>query len=313
MVDMIDLVSAIETKKTEDIKQYPIYNNIASELGHPCLRYLVYCRTNWKDRPIPSLEKLLIFEEGKLHEWKVIKDLHDAGIRVWSQGFYFGDEDFFKKHLISGKIDGAIEVNNEKYPLEIKSMKSYTFESINTIEDMMNSKIFWLKKYPAQISIYMLGCNVERGIFILKNKTNGKLKQLNVNLDYNYAESLIKKADLINEYIEKKQLPEQINNDDICSECDFAHICMPDKNYGKIEIFDMVEVKHILDKREELLKYKKELDEIEEQLKQFDGKPDIIICGKYRITGQWVERKEYTVPAGKYWKRKIEILGKDKE
>ena len=202
----MDLISIVEQNKIEKAKRFATYTNRASEIGHPCIRYLVYCRNNWQDRKLPDLNKILVFGEGNLQEEKVLKDLQDAGIRVWEQGLIFGDEEFFKKHQISGRIDGKIEVTeNKRLPLEIKSMSPFVFQSINSISDMTKAKHHWLRKYPAQMCIYLLGSNQEQGVFILKNKSSGKWKQIDAILDYQFAEELIKKSDLINEYISKNE------------------------------------------------------------------------------------------------------------
>lgn len=305
-----NIVELYEQELSKKAKVYPCYTNRASEIGHPCFRYLYYCRLNWKDRKPADLSKLLVFEEGKLQEWKVIKDLQDCGIRIWAQGFSFGDEEFFKKHQISGTLDGKIDIDNKRLPLEIKSMSPYIFGSINSVEDMTKNRNFWIQKYPAQMMIYLLGCDTDEGIFLIKNKSTGKIKQITINLDYDFAEELIKKADYINDCISSTKIPLPINDDNICSKCDFSHLCMPDRDFGKTEIFDMQEVKAMLDRREELLQAVKELDNIKENLKLFQDKPDVIISGEYRITGKWIVKKEYTVKAIKYWQSKITKLDK---
>jgi len=305
----MNLVEKIEKLKIERIRRYPCYTNRASEIGHPCLRYLVYCRTQWQSRKIPSIEKALLFEEGRYQELRILQDLAEAGIRVVEQQMAFGHEPFFKKYEISGTIDGKIEIQKRRIPLEIKSFSPFTFQAINTIDDMIKSENFWFRKYPAQLTIYMVGSNVERGIFLLKNKSSGKLKQIDINLDYDFAIELLKKAELINQYIKEGQIPDRLNEESVCKDCDFAHICLPDRDFSKSLIFDMTEIKAMLDKRSELIQKKDELEEIDEQLKKtFEGKEDVIIGNEYRITGRWIETKEYKVPAKRYWKMKIERI-----
>ena len=78
----MNIVKKIEEKKQSEITRYPVHINYASLMGHPCLRFLVYNRLNWKDKPLPDLEKKLIFDEGHYQEQRVIRDMMDAGIEI---------------------------------------------------------------------------------------------------------------------------------------------------------------------------------------------------------------------------------------
>ena len=75
---MINVVKKIEEQKKSEITSYPVRANYASQMGHPCLRFLVYNRLNWKDKPLPDLERKLVFDEGHHQELQVIKDMMDA-------------------------------------------------------------------------------------------------------------------------------------------------------------------------------------------------------------------------------------------
>jgi len=46
----------LESKKPQ---LYPVHSNRASELGHECLRYLVYNRTRWQEKALPSPNLML--------------------------------------------------------------------------------------------------------------------------------------------------------------------------------------------------------------------------------------------------------------
>ena len=45
-----EIIGKIKEAKRKKIKNYPCHVPRASEIGHPCERYLVYSITNWQDR-----------------------------------------------------------------------------------------------------------------------------------------------------------------------------------------------------------------------------------------------------------------------
>ena len=61
IAEIPDIVGRIYSQKERKIKINPCHTNRASELGHPCLRYLVYIRTSWQDRVPHGLGLQLLF------------------------------------------------------------------------------------------------------------------------------------------------------------------------------------------------------------------------------------------------------------
>ena len=167
---------------------------------------------------------------------------------------------------------------------------------------MFNGKYVYLRKYPAQMNMYLLLDNKDYGVFILKNKSTGMLKVLDVYLDYDYAESLLKKAERINHYVDNDILPNHYSDASICDRCDFRHICLPD--IGGVEFMEG-RIVNMLDERQDLIELidksdipdcQKRLKEINDLLKKiFEGK-DSVIAGSYFITGKWRHRGN-----NKYW------------
>ncbi len=284
----------------KNIKIYPCYTNRASSLGDPCLRRLVYERTNYQDKRLHDVGLELIFKEGRNQEKEVLNDLREAGFEVYEQQRAYQ----WPEYQISGQIDGKIKIGDKAYPLEIKSMSPYIFVNINSLEDF--GKYPWTKKYVSQIMLYLLMANEETGYFILKNKSNGELKEIEVKMDYELAESILKKAEAINKNISEKTLPDKINDYDICSECSFSHICLPDLDMGKgIEIVNREELEAKLEERARLEPYKKLYEEIDVEVKGQLKEIEAAAVGKWMITGKWIEKKEYLVKAMKYWQTKI--------
>jgi hypothetical protein len=158
------------------------------------------------------------------------------------------------------------------------------------------------------MNLYLILDNKERGVFILKNKASGELKEIWVDLDYDLVEYAVSRAEKINEYVKKNEVPEEgINDENICSQCGFYHLCLPPVERQSIEFQEGEEILAMLERYEYLKPLVKEFEELKEELKQrFEGKSALI--GDFHITGKWIERKEYVVPAGRYWKMEIKKL-----
>jgi len=290
---MINIVSKIDELKSSKIKVYPVRTNQASQLGHPCMRYLVHLRLDWDKKKPHTLKAQYIFDEGNLQERQVIKEMIEAGINVEKTQEYFD----WKEYQISGKVDGFIRDGKELIPFEIKSMNPYIFERINSIKDF--SKKEYLQRYVAQIVLYMFMTNSEKAIFILKNKSTGEIKQINVELTdelYEYAEKLLQKAERINEYVGKGEYPEPIEyNEEVCEYCSFKHLCPQVKPEKEIEEVTDEEIKEKLEKWYSLKDIAKEFSELDKEIKtKFKGK--VCKVGNFYISGKWIKSKRYDIP-----------------
>lgn len=49
-------------------------------------------------------------------------------------------------------------------------------------------------------------------------------------------------------------------------------------------------------------------DELDKEIREKVKEISELIVGQWKITGRWVEKKEYTVPAMKYWQTMIRKL-----
>ncbi|MEO0132613.1 MAG: hypothetical protein ABIK73_06785 [candidate division WOR-3 bacterium] len=306
----MDIKTTLEQKISEYIKNtkrnYPVHSNRASELGHPCLRYLVYCRTRWEDRLMPSDELQVVFNEGRIHERAVIELLNNAGIPVVEQQ----STQFWREFNLSGSIDGKILLDGRAIPIEIKSVSPYTFEKINDVDDLFLAKQYYLRKYPTQMLIYLLLNNTDYGILILKNKASGQIKFIEIYLNsyLEVAEEAIKKCELVEKHIKGNTLPDQINDYDVCGDCSFFHICMPNIDLQELQFVSDKELEEKLERREELSKYVKEYNELDVEIKErFRGKGNFNV-GEFLIQNIKRTRKEYLVPAGEYFEVRIKKL-----
>ena len=163
------IVEKVLEAKTQKIKQWPVNANRASELGHECLKYLVLNRTRWQEKGLHDARLQMIFDMGRMVEDVVQQDLREAGFTIVEQQRPFS----WAKYQITGSIDCKLAVDGKVYPTEIKSAAPYSFDSINSIEDIRRHKYHYMRKYLAQLTLYLLMDGNDRGLFLFKNKSTG--------------------------------------------------------------------------------------------------------------------------------------------
>jgi len=302
------ILQALEKERTI----YPVHANRASEIGHPCLKYLVLLRTKWDQLPLPSVQRLMIFRHGRIYE-EVAKDyITKAGYEIVEQARPYE----WRELKITGRIDFKIALNHKTVvPVEVKGLNPYDFQSIDTVEDFLQNKKHWIRKYPAQLTMYMLMDGTsELGLFFLINKVSFDFKPIWIHLDYTFGEELIQKAEAVNKHVAKGTLPAPINDIDICSKCDFLSICLPEiKNDKDLEVIVDEELEETLKRAEEIKEIASEYEKLcKLWKKKMEGKEKLIV-GDFLIVGKQVERKGYTVEPGIYWKYKVLSLKKSGE
>lgn len=225
----------IKDERRSRIKRYPCYTNRASEIGHPCERYLYFNRTEWDKTELHDEGLQAIFDEGHHQEKEVIKTLMAADIEVFHQQTAVSRDALFKKYNISGHMDLKVRVADRAIPCDVKSMAPHYFESVNTQADFENHSAPHIRKYIAQLMIYSIGSDEEYGYMILKNKSTGQIKFVLVKIDFGYVESLIQKAERINGYVATKTPPPLMAYDhDYCDRCKHQTTCNPEipSNYS---------------------------------------------------------------------------------
>ena len=137
IVDMDDL--RLSKRKASKHK-----SNWSSNLYHPCIRFHYYNRLHGDERRFEDAELLYRFEEGNDTERILIRMFNEVGIDVILSQQYFT----WSKYHIGGRIDGMVHVpishivngdeiiKPEKFPLEIKSLSPFFWESTRSIEEI---------------------------------------------------------------------------------------------------------------------------------------------------------------------------------
>ena len=296
-LEIPDIPGILDEETAKRIKSWPHPQNRASEAGHPCVRFLVLSRTKSNLKALHDVGLQRIFDEGNLHEDALIRAIQDANLRVVEQQRAYE----WAKFQLAGRIDGKLAVNGTMVPLEIKSCSPNAFASLRETspEDMVKSKYPWIRKYPAQILLYLLMEGVELGLMLFKNKATGEILQKVFRLDgpaLEYAESVLKKLEAVNNHVRGGTVPNPIFIDD-CKGCPFAKTsCYPDQDYGPgVDIMNDPELELKLARRAELESSAKEFSALDAEIKEgFRGRTAVV--GEWMIESKAFETTSYDVP-----------------
>lgn len=229
-----DLITPIIDRMQRTYGARPCTTNRASTLGDDCERRLVYARTRWSEAAPPDLGLLQIWHQGVVTEEAIVDELRRAGVPVIQQQLALE----WREYQITGHIDFAIECDGQLLPVDVKSMAPHLWRAIfrrgqgqyswDEIAEAISRKP-WQRHYRAQITLYDLMMNVSRGVLLCVDKSSGEIGQINVGVDYAYAETLLLRAERLNDHVAHGTLPERIAiDDDVCGRCLYRHVCLPD-------------------------------------------------------------------------------------
>lgn len=316
MSGVMDL-RAIEREQKKRVEEYLLAKqpnptssgfNTASELGFECLRYQVARRIKGDMRQRAGLSMARSFFLGTVLESPIIDLLRQAGFKVFqdpSTVFYE-----WQKYRIKGRTDGKIEmeVGGEKrvLPLEVKTCSQRTWAAVmrayESGEPLWRTEQVWLRKWPAQLTIYMLLTGSEVGEWVFLNKESGELMFWMLPLDYEYAERLIKLAEETNRWVDRGELPEAVRTE-WCAKCDFRDtLCFVGEDFGKgVELVVDEQVEDEVARLVELEDKVKEYEALKSKLIGSGSRPGLfygrsVVVGDVMITAKERKMTKYEVP-----------------
>lgn len=316
--------AAVDAAKARKIENWPVRANRSSELGHPCVRYLTYLRTHWQERAPHSVALQYLFDERRRQEDHAVEDLKEAGYFFVEQQRPFA----WDKYQISGRIDGQIGLprgatNPVLVPAEIKNINQWEWERVDPnggARQFVDSEKIWLRKIPGQMAAYLLMNNKELGALILRNASDGRPKVVEVAIDWEVGEEILRKAELVNAHAAAGTLPERIPfSEEVCGRCPFFHICLPDEALrAGASFLDDPDLEAKLIRRAALEAASREYERLDKEVKAvakraIDGDGEAIVGTDWLLRVKTVARKAYAVEAGSYEKVEIQRLGRKAE
>lgn len=294
----------------------PSGNLRCSNLAHPCDAY------NYFDATVPGSQRLgaspelgMIFAEGRYQEQAFEMDLLAMGYGIpGTQGALY-----WEKYRISGHRDFKISPPNGGPAIrcEFKSCSPYTFDKINTVDDVRNHKLHFVRKWAGQVLLYMLLDGEEIYWLVLKNKSTGRIKVIEFRWNddlWRDAEALLKKAERIRKWVDASSLPAEakLADQEICARCEFFNVCLPPLHFqATASVLDDPEFAAKLDRRAELEAAASEYDEVDSEIKTqaraaAKAGTTELVCGDWLIQTKTNEVKERHIPAGTQTRVKIQ-------
>lgn len=281
-----------------EIKIYPCEHLRASNIGHPCERYLYLLIRHWEEQALHDEGLQNIFDLGNSIEEYTIKKLRDAGLEVitpvsrsWK----------VENPLITGREDIRIKdpEDGQLYPAEIKGLSPFEWDRLNSIDDFYSSKRHYVRAYPSQLLVYLWKFEKEKGYFILTNKLTGEIKVIDVPFDWDRADALLKKAERIYAALEDQSgsiIPDACEDITVCESCQMRHLCTAAIERPPVSIDDG-ELEAAIDRKNELAPAYGEYNEVNKQIKKLVGDRESVVAGKYVVTVSTIKKAEYVVAA----------------
>lgn len=199
----------------------------ATDLGYECERRTVYHRTIPEAARKIEPELASIFAEGDMHARDVHRELLELGFELVEGERNFRDEGL----QITGSIDGRIllgsisgDARPRRVPVEIKSTAG---DAPTTEGEWRASESWLLRRYYAQVQTYCYLTSEPEALGLFKDKITGLWTVTPVTLDYEYAETLLKRAERIRDAIAAGVLPERLASRSECKTCPFFDTCLP--------------------------------------------------------------------------------------
>lgn len=326
---LIKLESSLGHKLDRDIEKN-IWENIsrghnnAGDIGFECDTYQVLCRLRGHLKPKISVGTAKIFRIGKEWEEPNIDWMRRSKVDVIEAG----DPDkgrrrkkwIWEKYNIVGYMDALIKVPEicDRYlPLEMKTISPEGLKQVIRHKErgipLTQARQPWVRKYPGQLTTYMLFREEEFGVWFYFQKLSGDFLWWIMPLDFNYGETLIQRAERTEESVAKKKIPKP-KECELCNGCDFSlTYCFTDKDYGPgFTFMSEKELEKKLGRWDETKEAFSEHKRLDKELKShFEGKN--VFTKRFQITSKKVERDGYTVKPFEYWDTRIKRLDEAKE
>jgi hypothetical protein len=317
--ELMELLTDIRQKRaaalTGQIRVSDQTNFYASTIGYPCERFIYHQLKNGADLRAHGIDTQIIFNEGNLHEKEVLMTLMGLGFKVVGLGDSRAYQLKNTIRKISMKFDAYIQRDKRMFPVEVKSCSTYYFDDVWSEDDIKNSDRVWVRAWYNQMNLYLFGSNQTEGLFVLKNRNNGKTREIPVSLDWDAADALIQKAERIDRAIADCTPPAQAEwSLGFCAGCRARpHLCAPDEIRKATTIWTDEEFISMLKRREYLKALVAEYNQIEKKLKVTCNGVDGVIAGDFIITGKMGHRDAEKKIRGAvdFWQKDIQYVGPD--
>jgi len=288
----IDLNSGLHEVIAKAKVKQPQHTNRLSMLDDPCLRRLYYARAEWDKAAEPDDGLQGTYMTGNALEPVIYHIAQQVGESCQPRWRIVGNQialndALLKRYQISGTIDGVLQLENgDRWEtvsvVDVKTMSPNVYPRIMSYDDL--TRYPWTARYRGQLMGYALGFGTEWCSLLLVNKANlYDMRFVHFPLDYQYAEGLLRKAEVINAAIEKHEPPAGVNDPKICPRCPWFAFCAPDMTLGgNLTIADDGELEAILERMAELEPQASQYAELER------ARDALLVKGRNVAVGRWL-------------------------
>lgn len=204
-----ELIDQFYTDKQRDKEQTRFYITDAGK----CHRAIFF---KFKKAPREEMEArvLRMFEHGDYIHQLIMKPLLSTrDVRVVASEVNIGPQE-----LIAGRADAIISDGKDLYVLDIKSMNSMVFRTLEIPkEENVN-----------QIQLYLHFFKIPKGVLLYVNKDTLELKEFSVRYSPDFVQSLLKDLVDLKTKIDKNIVPSRLSEypqNWQCQYCAFKEIC----------------------------------------------------------------------------------------
>jgi CRISPR-associated protein Cas4 len=155
---------------------------------------------------------LRIFEKGEYIHRNVVNVLTTMGVLVASE------IEIPHSHLISGRADALLSIDNQLYVLDIKSINNRGFKALKKAKE----------DHVLQLQLYLHFFNIKKGMLLYVDKDQQELKEFIISYDKKKVKELLDGFKKLRDKIDKDSIPRRIDpklKHAQCFFCSYKEIC----------------------------------------------------------------------------------------
>ena len=268
----------------------------------PCTRRMVY-DMRALTKPEFSPDTLAKFRRGADRERDLLADLGAVGRNTDPPFQVIGQQEAFRlkdrkgRVAISGKVDGRLQVDGIKAPVEVKTWSAHLTDRIETFDDLFDSP--WTRPGAYQLLAYLFGAGEPCGFLLLDRSGLPTVLPVELEPHLDRVEDFLARAEQAIDHVEADTLPEFLVGDAAeCTRCDWhGHTCTPPLTAPSPAVLLDPALEQALERREILQAGAQEYMAIDEDIKARLRGTEHAVIGAFAIKGRWGKHSRLVVPA----------------